>query len=1699
MRKYLLKVGGIYLLLFILLIILLPKWLFGQSQKSDLFQPMPLGPKETQAIQKQVKNWSSYSIVAEKMNQLLKEKPENLQFNLETSSGEKFNFELSRKDFFKSDFKVTNELNQALSWDVGLYYQGKETTTGGRLAAFSFFKNELMGVFSTPNGNYVLTALKANGKTNQQTKVYVLYDEADLIEKPDFPCEAESVELPNLLREINSGNSQTLASNCKKPSIFFECDFQMYQDFGSNTTSVANYVTGLFNVVNQLYFNEGIELSISQVFVWTSQDTYPTSSSLNILVDFRTKKNGVFNGNLAHLLSTRPLGFGGIAYTPGLCQGAFAVGYSNIATSFSALPNYSFSTMCVAHELGHNFGSKHTHWCGWQLSPTTTGPIDTCYTVEANPSGATPCFSGAPKPKVGTIMSYCHINASINLSLGFGPLPRNTMRNRIVNQSNCIAGTLVDFFSVSAPRKICNGASFSLSASSVSNGNYSWTGPNGFSSTLQNPTLSNASNAASGNYSLVVTQNGCSSPPKTVSVDVGKAPAAPLLENFSANTFPPTDWKNINLNNDAAWVRGTPSGFGIGSGSCRFDNFNAGFNALGTTDTLLSPTYLVSGASSLSLKVDIAYAVLNGWGTDTLLILASTDCGNTFSILYKKGGSNLASAPNTAGLFTPTSSQWRTENINLNAYLGTSQIQLAFVNKCGWGNNVFLDNVQVVSGGASGTISLLPQNNSTLCLGSTFQPGFNTTGAFNSGNIFTAELSDANGNFTSPIQIGNGATSPLACLIPNNLPIGSGYQIRIRSSNPVVVSAPQALNLTVFSANAGSNQNTCLNSAAFNLSGTPAGGSWTGTGVSSTGTFTPAVAGLGSTTLTYTAFQNGCSASDQVQIQVNAALVVNAGTDKTFCVSAPSSTLTGSPAGGSWSGTGVNTAGLFSPAGLNGSYILVYTVTQNGCTISDQMVATVEPSLVVNAGTNRIICTGASPINLTGSPGGGTWSGNGVSAAGLFTPSASIIGSQTLTYSVSSGSCSGSDQVVITVRATPTVNAGTDQSTCSDGAGITLAGFSPTGGVWTGPGIVSGNQFQPGVSGAGNHVLTYAVSVNGCTGTDTKSITVFNPPVVSAGTDQNVCAGAGNLNLSGTPSGGIWSGVGVNQSGVFNPGGLSGNYTLTYSVTQNGCTGTDQTIVNVNTAAANVQAGADFSVCENGNPVQINGTPAGGVWSGQGISAAGIFTPSSQWLGNQTLTYTYTNGACTGSDVLVAQVKSLPNVNAGPDRSVCASGGIVSFSASPQGGSWSGTGITSNGSFNPNGLTGSVVLTYSVTVSGCSNQDQVNVAISNNTVVVNAGQDQVLCAGQGNVNLFGTPAGGSWSGNGVSGAGVFSPGSVGSFTLIYSLASGACSGTDSVQISVNAPPQVSAGPDESICQSAVAVQLTGSPIGGSWSGSGVDASGNFIPNGNPGSVNLTYSATENGCTGSDTKVILIKETPEPLSISVTDTMACQGQTLTASVQAIQGISLGWQRNGQTISGQTQATLAIKTSGNYTVQAIKNGCSASSAPVRISFIAPPAKPTITISNQKLMSSTGVSFQWFLNGNSLADSTKPNLTPTQSGLYAVRVSNGYCSSVLSDGVFFTVTSNELVESSKPSVNLFPNPNSGRFYLKLSNVASENAYLEIFDLQGRKIKAETLDFQRTSEIQEIDLQTIPAGMYLVKIHAFGFRQLIQINRTF
>jgi hypothetical protein len=603
--------------------------------------------------------------------------------------------------------------------------------------------------------------------------------------------------------------------------------------------------------------------------------------------------------------------------------------------------------------------------------------------------------------------------------------------------------------------------------------------------------------------------------------------------------------------------------------------------------------------------------------------------------------------------------------------------------------------------------------------------------------------SPAGGTFST------GAPSGLVgnILTPTNVPTGNEYALTYTytDANGCTNSTNQsflvsALPMVSFS---GLSANYCASSPAATLVGSPAGGTFSTTAPAGlTGNILdPSLVPTGipySVTYTYTD-GIGCSNTDEQTFIVNAPPTVSfSGLFATYCSNSAPVTLVGSPSGGVFTTT--------APSGLTGnvldpslvptgiSYSITYTVT-SGCEGSSTQNFIVNPLPVVNAGTYPPVCSNAAPITLIGSPVGGIFSGTGVTG-NTFNPA---VGTQTITYTFTDvNGCANNNQTTITVNPLPIVSAGTYTPVCINAAPITLTG-SPVGGTFSGTGV-TGNTFNPAV---GTQTITYTFTdVNGCANSNQSTITVNPLPIVSAGTYPPVCSNAAPITLTGSPTGGIFSGTGVTGN-TFNP--AVGTQTITYTFTDaNGCANSSQTIITVNPLPI-VSAGTYAPVCSNAAPITLIGNPAGGIFSGTGVTG-NTFNPA---VGTQTITYTFTDAnGCANSNQSTITVNPLPIVSAGTYAPVCSNAAPITLTGSPAGGIFSGTGVTGN-TFNP--AVGTQTITYNFTdVNGCANSNQTTITV-NPLPIVSAGTYAPVCSNAAPITLTGSPAGGIFSGTGVTG------------------------------------------------------------------------------------------------------------------------------------------------------------------------------------------------------------------------------------------------------------------------------------------------------------------------------------------------------------
>ncbi len=218
------------------------------------------------------------------------------------------------------------------------------------------------------------------------------------------------------------------------------------------------------------------------------------------------------------------------------------------------------------------------------------------------------------------------------------------------------------------------------------------------SSTQQNPTVT-YNNTGTYAVTLSVTASGGSDTlVKTAYITVSGTNSLPVQEGFTAATFPPANWAIVDENNDGnKWTRSTTVG-SQGSSDCMlFDNYNN--NSSGSEDDIQTARYDFSFLTSAQLYFDVAYGFYDNTYTDTLEVLVSTDCGLNYTSVYSKGGTTLASTTGTftTAVFVPTSTQWRSDTVNLNAFIGSPRVMVLFKNHGWYGQALYIDNINITA------------------------------------------------------------------------------------------------------------------------------------------------------------------------------------------------------------------------------------------------------------------------------------------------------------------------------------------------------------------------------------------------------------------------------------------------------------------------------------------------------------------------------------------------------------------------------------------------------------------------------------------------------------------------------------------------------------------------------------------------------------------------------------------------------------------------------------------------------------------------------------------------------------------------------------------------------------------------------------------------------------------------------------------
>ncbi len=825
-------------------------------------------------------------------------------------------------------------------------------------------------------------------------------------------------------------------------------------------------------------------------------------------------------------------------------------------------------------------------------------------------------------------------------------------------------------------------------------------------STAQNPSI--VYNTA-GTYSVQLTAtnvNGFSVATKTMYITVSSPTTIPLVEGFQGATFPPTGWQNFDAgNNTMMWTKSTTVGKGS-TASLMFDNYN--LDVSNTRDEFRTPKFNFTGYTNLKMYFDVAYARYDATYSDSLGVLVSTDWGLTYTQVYLKGGTTLATAPDqTATQFTPTAVQWRTDTIFLTAYAGMGNVSFSFMNRGHYGQALYIDNINI-----SGTLSSLPPTASF---------SYAATNPCAGQNVSFSDMSSMTPTAWSWTLTG---ATPSLSSVKNptvNYATAGTYTVTLVSTNGFGSSAPVSQVITV-------NPNPTVTATTASTS-ICAGQSvlLTGSGAASyiwnTGptTNTISVSPVSNTTYSVTGTTLGCSNTAIVSVTVNPSPTV-AVTSATICAGTPTTITASGATTYSWN-TGATSAAISVTPAVNTTYTVIGTSLGCTNTKTTTVVANAVPTVAV---TNATICSGSS-ANITAS--GATtysWSTGATTASVAVSPTVLSVYSVTGTTS----GCTNTNTVSVTVNALPIVNATASGTNLCAGQSSTLTGSGAATYTWN-PGAITGNPIA--VTPASTITYTcVGTGTNGCNSSPTNvNITVNTLPTVTSNS-ASICSASGPVTLTAVGATTYtWNTSATTAAIVVSPA-VTTNYTVT-GTNAAGCSNTYTTMVGV--ASTPTVAVNSATVC-SGTPANLTASGATTYsWSTGATTTSVAVTPTALTV----YTVTGTTAGCVGTQTTAVTVNALPGVTLSvSSNTACtvSSGGVsLTLTGSPAGGVYSGPGVIGS-TFTTQATAGNYTTAYSYTnaANGCS-----NTSITTITVAVCTGIAQVTFDNDGNISVVPNP------------------------------------------------------------------------------------------------------------------------------------------------------------------------------------------------------------------------------------------------------------------------------------------------------------------------------------------------------------------------
>jgi gliding motility-associated-like protein len=1250
-------------------------------------------------------------------------------------------------------------------------------------------------------------------------------------------------------------------------------------------------------------------------------------------------------------------------------------GTFTITTNVNLVPGQTYYIM-VDGFAGNVCNYTVTAQAGVALGQTLTGPSQLCPgqpgVIGASSTASSYAWTSSPPgvyPNTQTITITPTVTTTYSLTMGPSACtPTGTTIVKTVTVTNTLNPA-----NITAPPLVCYGSNVSLT-SLTNGGTYVWTGPAGFNSNIQAPTVNNWTPANNGTYSLTINYGvGCSTSPATVNIN---GVASPTVNLAVAPSLTICAGQSLTL---------TASG---GTGA---NPYNWNWNPLQTSIVLQSCVTLpFVGTTCNNNPLFSLFPGLSNTGPVAVVTPnQSTQVCASFENATGCIGNrcvNIVVLPAAAALtVSPTSTICPGQNTSLTVSGGTTYT---------WSPAATLSSANGATVTASPTVSTVYTVSTTVCGGAistrTVQVVVNGTppviGAINGSTLICPNSTGitysvtnvASTNYTWTVPVGatitSAPTNSNAITVNFGASAGTVSVIAVgtcgSATAAINVGLSPALNLTVTpntSTVCAGSSSSLTASGATNYTWSPAGSlsSANGTNVVATPTITTVYTIIGST--------GTCTGSATSTVTVGGALTLTVSPNtSTVCPGTPV-TLTASGATNyTWSPSATLSSANGTTVTATPSVNTTYTVlgATGTCTGTATAVVTIGGSLTLTVTPNTSTVCPGTPVILTASGATNyTWSPSAtLSSANGATVTANPLAGTTYTVLGASGTCTGSATANISMSPGLTLTLTSNTPTvCPNGSALLDANGATSYTWFPSATLSSANGSNVTASPLVNTTYTVLGSTGTCTGIATVSvgIGVCVSSACNLALIRSTLTAAGNIELLGMD----------NTCSLYfiNPQFMTGPQAQTYAQSfganlisvQSASENADlvQALSNQGYASNVIWIGYSDAVTE-GSYVWYDGAPLSySNWApGEPNDAGGVedctqIYPDGSWndlncVGYNSLSVIEVN-ICPQVSVVNVPPTHCPLTNVTMNASTLlgspnytytwVQSGTATFTTSS-----TGSSLNDQITVTSNGANTFTVFTEDRYSCPQSTTVSLNVfptpTITTNSTTICVGQQTATLTANGASTYTWSAGLSATTGSVVTG----SPASSQNYTVVGTDGNGCLNGTVTA-IAVNSLPTISVN-NASICIGQQTATLTANGANTySWTPSAdLSSSTGSLVTGNP-IVTQTYSVIGtdlNGCFNTNTSTITVNSLP---IISTNSSTICVGQQ-TATLTANGATTYSWIPG----TGLSSTTGSIVTgtplsSENYTVVGMDaNGCiSGTTTAITVNSL-----PTITVNSSTI---------------------------------------------------------------------------------------------------------------------------------------------------